>query len=365
MVNPIDSIDVTAIMQEIRELRQRLDDGPQQTNFSQTLPSANIVKEQARTNTNFKEASLPTYGGERATYPAWRRATLTTLGMNWNTFGYSNKIAFLLIYKALEGKAKRQAGAYYESGGKDGIEDPEGFIRFLDQSNWDATRIARARNELSNLKMGNKQKWSSFFSIWSNKLTESQGDNWPDETKITMLKSTLNHTLRLALANYFNIPLDNFFDFIRIVSQIALQHEELAAGPAGNQSRHLNLSKDQSYEEVSTGREVTRSGKELGYVGDEDSSGDTFMGGINMANVARGASGKPLRAKWKTPTQIEALRKEGKCYRCERRGYNTRICKVLPAKNPRTVRPMVNLARLPEIEDGVCDEDDLAENSEN
>lgn len=68
----------------------------------------------------------------------------------------SIKIAFLLIYEALKGKAKKQASAYYESERKDGMEDPEGLITFFDQSNWDATRIARARIELSNLKIGNK-----------------------------------------------------------------------------------------------------------------------------------------------------------------------------------------------------------------
>lgn len=70
MANYDDSIDVIVVMQEIRELRQRLDDGPQQTCFSQSLPSTTIVKEPARINKNFKEASLPIYGGERATYPA-------------------------------------------------------------------------------------------------------------------------------------------------------------------------------------------------------------------------------------------------------------------------------------------------------
>ncbi|KHJ30200.1 hypothetical protein EV44_g3189 [Erysiphe necator] len=95
------------------------------------------------------------------------------------------------------------------------------------------------------------------------------------------------------------------------------------------------------------------------------SGGDTFMGGIKMVDVLRGPSGKPLRAKWKTPAQIEALRREGKCYRYERRGSDTRIFKVLPPKRPSTMSPMVNLARSPEIENGVCDEDDLAGHSEN
>ncbi|RKF64059.1 hypothetical protein GcC1_134013, partial [Golovinomyces cichoracearum] len=41
-------------------------------------------------------------------------------------------------------------------------------------------------------------------------------------------------------------------------------------------------------------REMSMSGKERGFVGDVDSSGDTFMGGINSAEVVRGPNGKHL-----------------------------------------------------------------------
>lgn len=357
-------MDMTTIMQELRELRQRIDDGPQIVLTSHSMPSSTIVKEPARSDTNVRETVLPTYKGDRTSYPAWRRAVLTTLGMNWLTFGYTNKRAFLLIYNALEDRAKKQAGAYYESGGKDGREDPEEFIRFLDQSNWDTTRVARARAELSAMKMGNKQKWNSFFSNWSNKLTESQGDIWPDDTKVTMLRGTLNYNLRLALANNFNIPLDNFSEFTRIVSQIALQHEELS-GSKFDSYRSSSGTKFEADSREGQQNELVRSGRELGYVGEEDSNGDTFMGGVNLASVARGPNGKPLRAKWKTSAQIEALKREGKCFRCERKGCNTKICKVLPAQKPNRVGPKVNILNLPEIPYGVCEEDDTVEVSEN
>ena len=355
-------LDVTTIMQELRELRQRIDDGSQVICTSYSIPSSTIVKEPARSNRNVRETSLPSYNGDKTSYPAWRRAILTTLGMDWTTFGYTNKRAFLMIYNSLEDKAKKQVGAYYESGGKDGKEDPEDFITFLDQSNWDTTRIARARTELSSMKMGSKQRWNSFFSSWSNKLTESQGDIWPDDTKVTMLRGTLNYNLRLALANNYNIPLDNFSEFTRIVSQIALQHEELNGGLTQNQGSLNNSGTGRGFADNNReryGRDLTRSGTDMGYAGEADSTGDTFMGGVNLANVTRGPNGKPLRAKWKTPAQIEALRRERRCYRCERKGCNTRICKVLPAQKPNSVEPKVNSIDLPDIPDGVCDEVDI------
>lgn len=354
----LSTLDITSIMQELRELRQRLDDSPQVVTTSSSLPAAYIQKEPARTIQGQGPNSLPIYNGDSVDYPAWRKAVLDALGMDWHTFGYTNKRAFLLIYKALEGKAKKQAGAYYESGGPNGNEDPEGFIRFLDQSNWDSTRIARSRAELNEMKMGQKQKWSSFFSLWSSKLTESKGDNWPDDTKITMLRGALNQTLRIALANNYNVPLDNFGEWTRIVSQLALQHEELAAGSRRNQGleRSFEHYKNFNSEDAPNrpAREVSRSGREFGFVGDVDSVGDTFMGGINSANVARGPDGKILRAKWKTASQIEALRREGRCFRCERKGCSTRVCKVLPAKRTKQSGPVINLANLPEINPKVC-----------
>lgn len=97
--------------------------------------------------------------------------------MDGHKFGYTNKRIFLLINKALEGKGKKQAGAYYESRCPNGDEKPEGFIRLLDQCNWDSIRITRSRVELNDMKMEPKQEWSSFFSLWSSRLTESKSDN--------------------------------------------------------------------------------------------------------------------------------------------------------------------------------------------
>lgn len=180
-------MDSTEVMQELRELRQRLDDfqvTPRITTSS--LPRVEIVKDPAQPIGKLKPTTFPIYNGDKSTYPAWRKAVLSALKMDWNTFGYTNSRVFLMLYKALEGKAQRQAGPYFESGGENGKESPEAFIAFLDRGNWDQTRVARARGELNDMKMGQKQKWSSFYPQWTNKLTEALGDQWPDETKISL-----------------------------------------------------------------------------------------------------------------------------------------------------------------------------------
>lgn len=100
------------------------------------------------------------------------------------------------------------------------------------------------------------------------------------------------------------------------------------------------------------------SGKERGLVGHVDSSGDTFMGGVNSAEVLRGPSGKPLRAKWKSPDQIKKLKEEGRCYRCERRGCSTKTCRILPAINPNQKKRNVNIAHIEPLNLELFDEDE-------
>lgn len=352
--------DINTLMQEVRELRQRLDDGPGgPATFETNLPPAIIKKDRAKSPGSLKPTKFPVYSGDKTTYPAWRRAVLSILKMDWNTFGYTDSRVFLMIYKALDGKAQKQAGSYFESGGLGGLERPENFIEFLDRSNWDATRISRARSELNELKMGSKQRWNSFFPLWANKLTEAQGDVWPDETKITMLKGTLNQTLRIALASNHLLPENDFDEWVRIVSRIAQQYDELTRSSSSlidhgrfNQTnnRQLGMNVDKTVHN-SLPQQWSRSDNERHFVGDLDSTGDTIMGGVNHVGAATGGKGRNLVSKWKSPEQIERLRKDRRCYRCERRGCNTRICPLGPAEKPKTNRDVyINVADLSGID---------------
>ena len=356
-------------MRELRELRQRIDDLPVPAPPSEgALPTVIILKDPAQSATSLKPTSFPTYDGDQATYPAWRRAVLSALKIDWNTFKYTDSRVFLMIYKALEGKAQRQAASFFESGGRGGHERPEDFIEFLDRGNWDQTRGSRARSELNDMRMGPKQKWSQFYCQWANKLTEASGDNWPDDVKVSLLRTALNQTLKITLAGNHLIPDNDFAEFVRIVSKIAQQHEEIYK-PFGSNQRigHLRADADRNILEASRSSENEvrtqgwgRSGIEKGQVGRTDGAGDTYMGGINSVNVPRGLNGKRLRAKWKTPEQIRKLKEEGRCYRCERRGCSTKVCKILPAVNPNpNKKDRVSIANIEPLNLDIFDVEDM------
>ena len=89
------------------------------------------------------------------------------------------------------------------------------------------------------------------------------------------------------------------------------------------------------------------------------------MGGVNAARVLRSPNGKPLRSKWKSPEQIKKLRDEGKCFRCERKRCNTKICRLLLAKKPEPQITSINVNEISELDPEVYEEDDGYDESEN
>ncbi|KAI0994131.1 hypothetical protein K3495_g14051 [Podosphaera aphanis] len=328
------------------ELRQELDGLRQQIAALQQaqtpLPHTQditIIKDPAAPNgVQFRPTPLPEYDGNKSNYPGWRQAVLDIFRMDWHNFGYTDTRAFLLIYTALKGEARTKAGPFYETGGVDGTKRPEDFIAFLDRGNLDNTRSDRACDQLYSLRMNETQRWSSFFLSWAAKLTEARGDIWSDETKITMLRNALNDPIRRALSGNHLLPRDNYGEWVRIVGQIAHQVEDMAS--RGRRNPHI------------VGIEGNLAARPYGGNGgagpnrshnhNRDYEGDVRMGGVNGAGAHRNESEEDHaipsgRSQWKSPAQIARLRRERRCYRCERKGCSTRTCPMQPAENSRQV----------------------------
>ena len=346
---------IADLQQQINELQLEL----RNRSRSEASPAVVINKEPApRTPVLFRPSDLPKYDGSEDLYPAWRRAVLDTLGMEWNMFGYTDSRAFLSIYKSLEGSARRKASAFYEVGGVNGARRPEEFIEFLDRSNLDTTRLEKANNALHEMKMSENQRWASFFSTWANKLTEAQGDSWEGRIKIGLLRTALNSKLKTALAGNHLLPKSDYDEYIRIVSQVAHQIEDVSKRPKNTGRWDASIGRGGQYKTglgswtEGVGYGESSGGQNRPYkVGQIDSGGDTVMGGVNAAKASNNLGNQKERAKWKSPEHIARLRDEGLCFRCERRGCNTRICPLAPAVNPnKGRRPQVIALNLPPID---------------
>ncbi|KAI0994944.1 hypothetical protein K3495_g13237 [Podosphaera aphanis] len=84
------------------------------------------------------------------------------------------------------------------------------------------------------------------------------------------------------------------------------------------------------------------------------------MGPTCPKEPLRGQSGELYRTKWKSVDKIASLRKERKCFRCERRGCISRNCPLLPAINTK------KFVGLPPIHPNVCvyDGEDVSVNGD-
>lgn len=281
-----------------------------------------------------------------------------------------------MIYRSLKGKALKKAGPFYEAGGVCGTRNREDFIEFLDRWNLDPMRVSRANDELHTMRMGEKEGWSDFFASWSNKLTEARGDMRDDQNKISMLRNSLNNNLLQAQVGNTQLPSDNFNSWIEIVNQVAQQLEMIEDrsrkfiskqshslgkdfrdfGTSDFNNRRNNIGRPRNSNGVPYERNQPESKNERNRQfepGDLDASGDTIMGGINTIGIGRD---KPLRAKWKTQAELDRLRVERRCFRCERKGCTVNRCPLKPAKRPKSdKRLLVNVACLPPIDPAVCE----------
>lgn len=349
--------DFQALQLELKKLAK------QQSNQNKVAVSKPIIEKDPpkEFGKDLRPTKLPEFHGNRSRYPAWRKAVLDTFRMDWNLFGYDNSRAFLMIYNSLKDNALERAGPFYEAGGVEDTRDPEDFIEFLDRLYLDATRVSQANLELHAMKMRENERWAEFFASWSNKLTEARGDFWPDQNKISMLQNAMSKKLTRALIGNHLLPDDDFGEWVQIVNKIAQQVERAEKKLEWFPKSGTGLISGQSpgiFRQGQGGGQTSRAStdqpQEMDNVGTVDNSGDTIMGGINAANAA--GKGR-RRAKWKSKAEVDRLRQEGKCFRCERKGCISRFCPLLPARRPAESNLKINATELPEIDPSVWEED--------
>ncbi|KAI1005953.1 hypothetical protein K3495_g2265 [Podosphaera aphanis] len=282
---------ITGLQTQIDELRAQL------TPTDAAATGVIIEKDPAPAEgLRFRPTELPEYNGKRENYPAWRSAVLLISWMDWNAFNYTDTRAFLAIYTSLKGDAQKKAGAFFEAGGVD---------------------VDKAADQLYGLRMGDTQRWASFYPTWAAKLTEAEGDLWNDRTKITMLKNALNDRLRHSLRGN-HLPRANFLEWVRIVACIAQQVEEDdSRRQRGHQEERrdsglrfrLNSSRRYDYADQAPSTAPQAA------IGDTNGAGDIVMGGVNTALERRGQDGEETsRSRWKCPEEISRLRRERRCF---------------------------------------------------
>ncbi|KAI1005867.1 hypothetical protein K3495_g2351 [Podosphaera aphanis] len=336
---------------------------PQAENPEQAAPNAGstvvILKDPAPPVVRFKPTPLPKYDGNTKEYPCWRKTVLTIFQMDWHAFGYTDLRAFLMIFMSLRGKARETSAAFYEKGGVNGTNRPEDFIAYLDRCNLDVTRRDKAFGELmSSIKMREGEEWLSFFPIWINKCIEACANDFPGSYKIFTLQRSLTSDLQRRIAGML-LPQEDFEEWVETVGSFAQRVEEMLLSFRRRDEEEENARRAEA-EPAGQRATAQGSGRQCRAAAPQANQGQANQGqanatantaapsATNATNVVGGArrtGGERRRSEWKTPEQIARLQEQGRCFRCERKRCNTRVCPMLPAQNPGA--PIVRVVGAP------------------
>ncbi|KAI0997447.1 hypothetical protein K3495_g10739 [Podosphaera aphanis] len=99
--------EIDAVHQQLSQVHDRLA-GLEGNECPVTSDSGKVVilKNPPRKVTQgMKPTKFPSFNGNRASYPGWRKFILNALKVDWNTFEYDDIQVFMMIYQSLEGEA--------------------------------------------------------------------------------------------------------------------------------------------------------------------------------------------------------------------------------------------------------------------
>jgi hypothetical protein len=281
---------------------------------------------------------LALFTGERKEYRLWALEAHTKLAVDGGVIGPLS-VQFMYLYMRMEKKAQALVVAYVQSGGANGARDPAAFMAYMDSVFLDANAASRARDRLRSLRQKPNESFAVFFPRFEGLIFEAELGLADDPVKISYLEGAIHPTLRLAM-----IGAAQYRTYREYAAQLNLIGSRLdgmkytpgaAWRPAGG-----------SY-----------------YAG----SADSMDWEPSTSTMVRGAA---FQGRGRlSPEELESLKREGRCFRCRKRGHMSTAC-IEPreqqsgrpqaaAVEPRRNRPQVAIAE-PRVAKLGSDEDEDA-----
>ena len=215
-----------------------------------------------------------------------------------------------------------------------------------------------AGEDLACMRQGEAQLFTDFLQDFEYKLAQCQGLGWSDSSKIIHINAAINTSLRTRLVSVYDLPEDDYNEWVRIVKLVAGRLESLP----GYRSPGSTRTKTWYARGRTAGARVeTNTNPRL------DHDGDTIMTGINglqaliaaeVAKVVRTNTAPTVpmnsattlgpakpRAKWVDDAEIQRRRIAGRCFRCNQAGHGSQTCPYF--RPPVRPRPAVNTMSSP------------------
>lgn len=242
---------------------------------------------------------LKTFTGNRSFWDEWHLGAVHKLTKDGHAIG-DDFDQFMYIYSRLEGDAVKMvsttAKLLSEQRTGNGLE----FLSYLHSIYGDQNKVARARQQLYNLKQGDNEPFSLFLPRFETILANAGWASYDDSQRVSLLQNSLCKRLRIAMA--------------------------------GKKQRGWS-------EYVSKVQRLSSDLTNIKFIIDEKSRTDNnFQTEIDWEPLqASTASTKGRkRASWVEKEILAFRKKHGFCMRCGNKGHKAPKCSFLPPLPPST-----------------------------
>ncbi|KAK5791877.1 hypothetical protein VI817_007186 [Penicillium citrinum] len=195
---------------------------------------------------------------------------------------------------------------------------PNELIAYLERIYGDPNIQDRAIQRLQRLRQKDDQTFEKFLPSFEREMADAGALDWPDRIKKGILLSTLNKKTYQALAAR-GVPSD-FPSLIQVLHQISTDMAGFQAsfGREAYSSNIRSRREESVYDQMDWTPTVQNTNRRRN--SNESVSSDEEL--------------RTKRAKWVSPEEIRARRREGRCLRCGRSECRASRCPLQPAVNP-------------------------------
>lgn len=111
----------------------------------------------------------------------------------------SDRSICLSIFNSIPTDKQPRIMQWYRNGGSDGSYNWELFLAHITDQLENKQARQTARSQLQRMRMGKNQLFVDFLQDFELKITQCNCSHWSDDSKISLLESGINHTLRNIL----------------------------------------------------------------------------------------------------------------------------------------------------------------------
>lgn len=318
-----------------------------------------------------REASKwPVWDGNSTTFEAHVYSLRVKIEEDRQLLGSDRSICFN-IFNSVPTEKRLRIQQWFQKGGPDGSHNWQAFLTHFNDQFENKQARQTSRSQLQRMRMGTNQYFHDFLQDFELKISQCGSSGYTDEMKISLLETAINPSLTNLLLNK-SLPDNDYPRWISKVKRVAGRLENTPSycpkGYSGKRTWYLQQNFSSNHFTPGNSTVVSRPVV--------DADGDTRMGGVNTAKIAKAVinalGGKGLlqsqdkpAAKWRSAEDFRQLLSEGRCIRCAQTGHKTRLCpKYGPAKRT------TNMAHIKSHEDvdinsSSNDDEDIARDSDN